>query len=242
MTPEIPKISFEEAEAMNRDSGLQSLIGGDELLNKLFHEELEPLGLQNLEISVITGGRVVIAGHEYPAPAAAVFAHLELIDSPFVHLSDNRDPELIDVFRALYLLRKREIVAPQLLEISRRQYQLDRLAEHVKNPGAEAIEALHRLGQDLAEAWTKFDADVLAFGESLEAFNYSTACSEIQLYLSMSGGFKLLPPEDNPQESKKNGVDSMPSGSPESSRWWARWLRLILLKLPGVCHWLKLAS
>ncbi len=236
------KLTPEQIERLLRDPALAAALANDADIDRLMAEDADPVALQHLELAVMIGGRVVIGGREYPAPVAAVFPCLEMIGSPFAELSRQAEPTLIDIFRALYLLRHRETVVPQLLRISREQLQLDRLSEHLGTARLtpEAVGALVAVGKPLAAAWAEFDAAVIEWGCTLESFNYAQAMAELQMYLALSGGFRMIPPSVNQDSSKKNVTT--PTGSPPSSLWWAKWPRFLRSKLSGACRWRRSAT
>lgn len=109
----------------------------------------EPEGntpLDHLELAVGAGGKIQIAGHEFPAPAAAVIAMLELIKSPFVDGDIDREVNDMDVFRALYLLSERDKAVSPILRWMRREEALERLKNQFnaeKYPHVALLSLIH---------------------------------------------------------------------------------------------------
>ena len=171
----------------------------------------EPEGntpLDHLELAVGAGGKVQIAGHEFPAPAAAVIAMLELIKSPFVDGDIDREVNDMDVFRALYLLSERDKAVSPILRWMRREEALERLKNQFnaeKYPHVALIVAEQLKG--VADAQAEFDDAAMRFAASLGAFRIAEAASEIGTYLALAGGFAMLP--DN--GSKKKDASTLTS-------------------------------
>lgn len=175
----------------------------DSEIRKILDEPEGNTPRDHLELAVGAGGKVRIVGHEFPAPAAAVIAMLELIQSPFVDGDINREVNDMDVFRALYLLSERDKAVSPILRWMRREEALDRLKNQFnaeKYPHVALIVAEQLKG--VADAQAEFDAAAMRFAESLGAFHIADAASEIGTYLALAGGFSMLP--DNGGSKKKD--------------------------------------
>ena len=157
----------------------------------------EPEGntpLDQVELTVAAGGKIQIAGFTLPAPAAAVIAMLELIDSPFVTGRENDEVTDLAVFRALYLIAERDKAVPPILRWKRREEALERLKNQFdteESPQTVLITA--EMLKTIADAQAEFDIAAMRFGESLGAFNIADAASQLGFYLSLAGGFDMLP-------------------------------------------------
>ena len=148
----------------------------DSEIRKILDEPESNTPRDHLELAVGAGGKVRIAGHEFPAPAAAVIAMLELIQSPFVDGDINREVNDMDVFRALYLLSERDKAVSPILRWMRREEALDRLKNQFdveKYPHVALIVSEQLKG--VADAQAEFDAAAMRFAESLGAFHIADA-------------------------------------------------------------------
>lgn len=157
----------------------------------------------DLETLVGLSGRVEIAGREFPAPCTGVLALLEQIASPFV-AEGRPEVDQLDVFRALYVLSEREKVLMPILRAKRLESQLERLPEP---KDAASMYVVMEQRRKLAEAQAGFDADALAFGTTLGRFDLTEAIRDIGAYLTLAGGFEMLP---NPED----GAKKKPGGTP----------------------------
>lgn len=149
-----------------------------------------------LELAVMASGTIEIAGHPFPAPAAAAIATLGLIGSPFVGEEDVEFDDLA-VFHALYILSSREKVLGSILRWKRREEALERWKEECSS--TESPQAMLIIGEmlkEIADAKARFDEEALLYGEKLGAFDIASAASEIGTYLSLAGGFDMLPDGD----------------------------------------------
>lgn len=159
-----------------------------------------------LEMTVAAGGRIEIAGRQFPAPAAAVIAILELIGSPFVADTETEMTDL-DVFRALYLIAEREKALPPVLRWQRRSEALETLKNQIADTASpQSVMVIAEMMQRIADAQAEFDAEALRYGESLGVFSVASAASELGVYLSLSGGFAMLPAKEGAK--KKDGSTS----------------------------------
>lgn len=163
-------------------------------IRKIIEEPEGNTARDKLELAVSAGGRVEIAGREFPAPAAAVIAMLELIDSPFVSGYGDAEPASLDVFRALYVLSEREKAVGPILRWVRREEALERLKNQFEaDSSPQGILILAEMLKSIADAQAEFDAAAVKFGESLGVFNIADAASDLATYLALSGGFAMLP-------------------------------------------------
>lgn len=158
----------------------------DELQRIADAPEFAGSAADNAEMVVALSGRVEIAGREFPAPAAAVVALLDAIESPFV-AETGRDATSIDIFRALYLIAKRGEAALPVLRLMRMREALEKADADLP----EIIVESQR--QAIVEAEAGLDAAALAYGEGLGQFNPTEAARDIGNYLSMATGFSMLP-------------------------------------------------
>lgn len=143
----------------------------------------------NAEMAVALGGRVEIAGHDFPAPSLAVVALLDAIESPFV--DDQRQAVgIIDIFRAIYLIGQRETASVPVLRMMRRKAALDAAGAA---DGTDAHVMLATIRQAVADAEAEFDAAALEYGHALGAFSPVDAARDIGDYLSMATGFTMIP-------------------------------------------------
>lgn len=151
----------------------------------------------NAEMAVALGGRIEIAGHEFPAPSLAVVALLDAIESPFV---DEQKPSvgIIDIFRAIYLIAQRDKASVPVLRMMRRRTAMDAAAEI---SGAEAQVMLSSIRQAVADAEAEFDAAALEFGNGLGAFSPADAARDIGDYLAMCTGFTMIPGDGSKKKS-----------------------------------------
>lgn len=183
-------------------SKLLEKINNDPELADILNQPDADSAADALELASALSGNAVIAGRDFPAPTAAVIALLDAIRSPFV--SD--DPETpiateLDVFRALYLLAKREQAALPVLRMKRRAAMLEKLPEP-SDPQTAYIYV--RAREQLADAEGDFDAAALAYVDQLGIFDLNEAASDLCAYLAMASGFSMLPSGDG--NSKKKGA------------------------------------
>ncbi|MDD3887039.1 MAG: hypothetical protein PHI35_09205 [Victivallaceae bacterium] len=191
------------------DKKTASAVAADAEFDRLMNEPAQGKENAALELAVATGGNIEIAGRSFPAPAAAVYCLLEAIDSPFMPKDESdveRPVEDLDVFHALYLFAKREQAVAPILKVKRRSEQIERLENSLKDamsPEVFIVIAEHR--KNLADAQAAFDEAALDFGLKLGSFNIADAINDIQMYLSLAGGFDWLP--QNNKEVKKNAAE-----------------------------------
>lgn len=140
----------------------------------------------NVEMVIALSGKVEIAGREFPAPAAAVVALLDAIESPFV-ADTGRDATSIDIFRAIYLIAKRSAAALPVLRLMRMKEALEKAEADLPEIIIESQK------QAIIEAEADLDVAALAYCEGLGQFNPTEAARDIGAYLSMATGFSMLP-------------------------------------------------
>ena len=183
-------------------SKLLEKINSDPELAAILNQPDADSAEDELELASALSGNAVIAGREFPAPTAAVIALLDAIHSPFV--SDDPDSPIateLDVFRALYLLAKREQAALPVLRMKRRAAMLEKLKEPT-DPETAYIHIQAR--EKLADAEGDFDAAALAHVDQLGIFDLNEAASDLCAYLAMASGFSMLPSDDG--NNKKKGA------------------------------------
>ena len=168
--------------------------------------EFEGSAKDNVEMLAALGGKVVIAGKEFPAPAAATVALLDALDSPFVS-GTAASAGMVDVCRALYVLGAREKACLPALQLMRR-----REAQEEQSGGAGGSDLSAALAgavaKELADAEAAFDAAALAFCQELGAFSYAQAALDIGKYLSMATGFSMIPHDGADAQKKTSGRTS----------------------------------
>lgn len=197
----------------------------DPEIEKILSEPEGDTARERVELAVGVSGKIAIAGRDYPAPSAAVYALLETIRSPFVSGEDLPDDAFagMAVFRALYVLSEREKAVVPILQWQRRREALEALRKKISGDNSpQAVLILSGLLRQEADAEARFDAAALAFADTLGAFSVADAARDIMFYLSLAGGFALLPESDEP--AKKNAATTS-SGSSPSRRWWQRLFR-----------------
>lgn len=206
-------------------------ISNDSELESLIHAAEGTSAADQHELAVAVSGKIVIANIEFPAPAAAVLALLESIRSPFVPDPAATDEELktpctdLDVFRALYLLAKREDAVMPILRMKRREAALERLEENLKERDPQAMLVLAGQYRELADMEAEFDERCFKFAETLGSFDVSEAASAIGMYLAMAGGFSMLPEPEGKSDSKKKSLSTSIT-SPRSPHWYQLLCRL----------------
>lgn len=169
----------------------------DEQIRQILDEAEGNTSRDQLELSVAAGGQIEIAGRMFPAPAAAVLAMLEVIGSPFVADGVPAEPEALTLFRALYLIGERSRALPSVLRWKRREEALDRLQKQFRPEDSPQTAILvAEMLKSIADARADFDAAALRYGESLGAFSIVSATADLGVYLSLSGGFALLPEKE----------------------------------------------
>jgi len=172
---------------------------------KRIRENAEPLTPRDeTEIAIGLSGKILIAGHAFPAPSAAVLAMLELIKSPFVGEEDINLSDLLDldIFRALYVIGKRR---GALMPILRMKHQEEAFARMETPNDAAGVYVIAEQQKKLAELRAEFDAEVLQYAETLGCFHIADAATEIGAYLALAGGFEMLP-DPEPGDSKKKDI------------------------------------
>ena len=144
----------------------------------------------NLEMTVALTGQVEIAGRLFPAPAAAVIALLDAINSPFVSDTGAGQVETLDIFRAIYLIGERKKVAGPVLRLMYRKKDLEKMAGEDDKTGG-VLMASRR--QAIADAEAELDAAAVEYCAALGSFSPAGAAREIGDYLTMATGFSMLP-------------------------------------------------
>ena len=162
-----------------------------------------------VELSLGLGSAMEIAGKKLPPPAAAVIAMLEMIDSPFV--SDEGELTDLAVFQALYIVAEREKAVGPILRWQRREEALERLKNDLGSPeDPQNVLILANMLNQIADAKADFDLAAVRFCDSFfGSFNVNEAASELGFYLSIAGGFDMLPSDGS--GSKKNGSSTLSS-------------------------------
>ena len=162
----------------------------------------------HVETALGLSSGVEVAGKLLPPPAAAVFAMLELIHSPFLGAEEDEDLSDLAVFQALYVLCERERAMAAVLQWHRREEAYNRLKNELgETLSPESLLVLGNMLNSIADAKARFDLAALDFCQNhFGAFNISDAASEIGFYLSLSGGFEMLPDGDG---SKKNNPTTL---------------------------------
>ena len=166
---------------------------------KKIADAAENTPLDKVELGMGLGGNMEIAGKSLPPPAAAVIAMLEMIGSPFV--SDEGEMTDLAVFQALYIVAEREKAVAPILRWQRREEALERLKNELSGPeDPQTVLILANLFNQIA----------VRFCDSFfGSFNVNTAASELGFYLSIAGGFDMLPTDG--ESSKKNGSSTLSS-------------------------------
>ncbi len=198
----------------------------DPEIEKILTEPDGASARDRVELAVGITERVTIAGREFPAPSAAVFALLETIRSPFVSGDDLPDDAFagMAVFRALYVLSAREKAVAPILQWQRRRDALESLQKKIAGDNSpQTVLILAELIRQEATAEAHFDAAALAFADTLGAFSVTEAVQDIMFYLSLAGGFVLLPNSD--EQGVKKNEPTTSSGSLPFGRWLQRLFR-----------------
>ena len=165
----------------------------------------------HIETAMALGTGVEIAGKLLPPPAAAVFAMLELIHSPFIaDAEDENEFTDLAVFHALYVLSEREKAIKPVLKWHRREEAYNRLKNEIgSSRDPESMLILGNMLNSIADAKAQFDMEALDYCQTqFGRFNIADAAGEIGFYLSLSGGFDMLPDGDG---AKKNSFTTLNS-------------------------------
>ncbi|MCF6174816.1 MAG: hypothetical protein L3J71_03510 [Victivallaceae bacterium] len=206
---------------LNASPEFQKIVANDPELKRLNKTPLIPPAQKEVEMLITAGGEVLIAGKTFPAPAAAVLCLLETIESPFMvfdETDDDDDYQMIDVFRALYVMFHREKAVLPILAAKSQEMRFQQLEQRMKDQaGKQQMEMLlffKEVYQEIAAVWSEFDRKALEFGLALGAFDWQTAALNIQVYLSLASGLLMLPDveADSISANKKKAVSSMPIG------------------------------
>lgn len=144
----------------------------------------------NLEMAVALTGQVEIAGHVFPAPAAAVIALLDAIESPFVSDTGGGVVTTLDIFRAIYLIGERQKAAGPVLRLMRRKKALEAVSGEEDKSGGVLAASRRQL---IADAEADLDAAAVEYCAGLGSFSPAAAAREIGDYLTMATGFSMLP-------------------------------------------------
>lgn len=180
--------------------------GQDDILKQIAEEpEFAGSAADNLEMAVALTGQVEIAGRAFPAPAAAVIALLDAIESPFVSDAGAGEVTTLDIFRAIYLIGERQKAALPVLRMMRRKKALEAM------PGGEGeaggvLAASRR--QSLADAEAELDAAAVEYCAGLGSFSPAAAAREIGDYLAMATGFGMIPRQEDGEGKKKAATTS----------------------------------
>ena len=176
---------------------------------KKIADAAENTPLDKVELGMGLGGNMEIAGKSLPPPAAAVIAMLEMIGSPFV--SDEGEMTDLAVFQALYIVAEREKAVAPILRWQRREEALERLKNELSGQDdPQTVLILANLFNQIADAKAEFDLAAVRFCDSFfGSFNVNTAASELGFYLSIAGGFDMLPSDGS--SSKKNDSSTLSS-------------------------------
>jgi hypothetical protein len=201
---------------INNNPEFQKIVANDPELKRLNETPLIPPAQKEVEMLISAGGEVIIAGKSFPAPAAAVLCLLESIESPFMVFEDNEDQDdyqMIDIFRALYVMFHREKALLPILAAKSQEMRYQQLEQRMnKQAGEQQMDMLlffKEIYQEIAAAWSEFDCKALKFGLALGSFDWQTAALNIQLYLSLASGLLMLP---DSEDDKKKAVNSTPTG------------------------------
>ena len=219
------KFTREEIELLVADKEFEAKLNADELLERLLNEPEKPLHRERFEsLCFLADGGVVIAGIELPPPTPGVWLLLTMIDCPFVAADNDRDMNVLDFFRAMFIIKYgREAVLP-LLPYQALKAELATLADQAEQSDGRFALYLNKIGE-LSAAWANFNQKVLAFAEQIGSFDYLKATDELENYLSAAlAAFDLLPRREN--KKKTTGTKSMRLLLPDS------WLWLLKLLTP----------
>lgn len=156
----------------------------------------------NAEMTVALTGQVEIAGRLFPAPAAAVIALLDAINSPFVSDTGAGQVETLDIFRAIYLIGERKKVAGPVLRLFRRKKDLEKMEGEEDKTGGVLVASRR---QSIADAEAELDAAAVEYCAGLGSFSPAGAAREIGEYLTMATGFSMLPMHGDAGK-KKTGI------------------------------------
>lgn len=173
-----------------------------DILQQLADEpEFAGSAADNMEMAAALGGQVEIAGRAFPAPAAAVVALLDAIDSPFVSDTGGSDVTTLDIFRAIYLIGARESATLPVLRLMRRKKAFAGLVDADDQIG-NAMNAARR--QAIADAEAEMDAAAVNYCSGLGSFSPAAAAKDIGEYLTMATGFSMIPRDSGSK--KKTGI------------------------------------
>lgn len=171
------------------------------------------------ETLFLLGADLAARGFKVPRVTVAGVALLDLIDSPF--LTGKREPELMDVFRALYVLERQSEAADAIMGARR---------------ACDAVHDAHRSGAQTAEnhatylaaaaqvsqAWAEFDKEVMIFGDGCGQFDISAVVLGLRDAISRScGGFAMIAKSDGDTAEKKTA----PAGSSTANGLRGLWRR-----------------
>lgn len=156
------------------------------------------------ETLLLLGADLKARGFRVPTVTVAGIALLDLIDSPF--LTGKREPELWDVFRALYVLERQSEAVDAILAASRATKSLAELKDDaMRSP--ETAAGYYAAVAQASQAWAPFDAEVAAFAEGCGQFDLSEVVLGLRESISRScGGFAMIQRDESTE--KKTGRDA----------------------------------
>lgn len=183
------------------------------------------------ETLLLLGADLAARGFKVPRVTVAGVALLDLIDSPF--LTGAREPELWDVFRAMYVLERQSEAVDTILAASRATKSLANLrSEAMKTP--ESAAGYYAAVCQSAQAWEPFDREVAAFAEGCGQFELAEVTLGLRDAISRScGGFAMIQREGDSAEKKTVPADSSTDNG--LRKLWRRFLRCLTLRRMKSC-------
>lgn len=176
------------------NAGFQQAVGGDEELNRCFHEQAVELPLKDAEFLVAACGGILVAGKQFPAPSAVIISLLEIIDSPFLDRNKSTDDiVLADAIAVMYILRKRKVAIPYLLDVKMNQLVLERLQNSTDKDHDDIKTAIAFYRENVNRSMEVFRAAALENCLDVADCDEYTVVRQLQMFLDMAGGFDMLP-------------------------------------------------
>ena len=201
----------EELRRLNADPEFQRRVGADGDLSRHLTERSTERAVEDAETALGLGGAFRLGGVDFPPPVTATLSLLEVIGSPFVGEPEGlKTLARMDVARALYVLKFRELAVKGLAEAKRLQITLDRLEATVTDK-PETLQVYLAYCERQADAWGPFDQAVSKFEATLGVYDFRELANWLLRYLSMAGGFELL---DTPPGADKKKAAMTSGGSP----------------------------
>lgn len=160
-------------------------------------------------------------------------ALLDLIDSPFVQ--GGKRPAMLDLYRALYVIERREdAVAPVIRAI--REAEALEAAEKLADKGETYYAAYLTAMREAAKGWQEFDMEACRHAERLGVISHVKLCDAIaEAINSGTAGFRMI----HSDGAATAGKESPPTETAQKKstawerigwrHWWREFVRLVPL-------------